>query len=188
MRWLAVLTLSTALNATSQTAAGSENICDFSSPKDFMADEGAVFPVKGIRLDFHDGVGFNAYRAFVISPCSKSAAVGCFSAAYFSFGLPKTPISIGDSWMIASETYSYEQNIEVKVFGRSESFGVVSRSVNGMLKSKFLVNDQRGLAGIMFYDEDGRSTYQLYLQGNSCRPFAIELGSSPAPVEIRGQK
>lgn len=175
MKLLFVLTLAVASLTASQVAVGSDDICNFSSIQDFMADENAVFAVKGIRLDFHENAGSNAYRAFLITPCSNSTTTSCFAAAYFSFGIPKTPISLGDSWVIASESYAYEQNVETRLFGRHEHFGVISRRVGGKLKSKFLVNEARGLGAILFFSDEGRASYQVYLQGDVCHPFPIRL-------------
>lgn len=181
------ISLAAASFAVSPVAVGTDDICEFSSIKDFMADEGAVFAVKGIRLDFHEKAGSNAYRAFLISPCRTSPATSCFSAAYFSFGVPKSPVALGESWEIAGETYAYEENVETSVLGRTERFGVISRRVGGKLKSKFLVNDARGLSAILFFSDVGRADYQVYLQGDSCHPFPIHLSKAPA-VETGNMK
>lgn len=181
MKLLTALILAISSVVASQTAIGSEHACVFSSIKDFMADNGAVFAVNGIKLDFRAGVGSNAYRAFEISPCSNAEKANCFTAAYFSFGVPESSIAIGDSWIMANETYTYEQNIETKILGRSESFGVITRSIGGKVKSKFLVNETRGLGAILFFNDEGRADYQLYLQGDACRPFPITLRKTEKP-------
>lgn len=159
--------------AVPQPSYGAEKSCDFSSAKDFLAEKSAIFPVHGMHLDFHDNAGFNSQRPFLISRCSAEMESNCFRAAYFSFGVPKTPIAKGDSWLIEGEEYAYEQDVEIKLLGRSEVFSVVSRSIGGKLKSKFLVSEARGLAAIMFFSENGLADYQVYLQEDSCRPFPI---------------
>jgi hypothetical protein len=163
--------------AWSQDAA-SDEVCDFSSPRDFIPESSAVFSVHGMRLNFIDNAGFDSQRSFVISRCKQEGNANCFRAAYFSFGVPKDPISLGDSWVIDSEQYVYEQNIEVKLFGRNEKFAVIARRLNGKLASKFFVNDVMGLAAIMFFNDEGRASYQVYLQGDSCIPFPILIKNS----------
>ena len=179
MKFLLALVLASGIasGATPAQSLGDEGLCDFSSPKDFLSEPFSVFSVHGMRLNFNDNAGFTSHRPFLISRCTSEAGINCFRAAYFSFGVPNAPISRGDTWVIDGENYAYEQDADVKLLGRSERFAVISKSFGGKVKTKFMVNEIRGLAVIMFFDNDGRANYQVYLQGNSCRPFPIRIRS-----------
>lgn len=152
------LVASPASCAFTKAAESSENKCVFSSVSDFLADEGARFPTHGMILNFSDSAGFTPYRAFIIKPCTPSAAFYCFSTDYLTFGMPKTPVLVGQSWVIESDSHTYEQDAEIEVLGHNEAIGVISRSAGGKLKSKIFVNDASGSARYYFLMIRGERT------------------------------